>query len=288
MKQFVLPTVLAAVLIGGFVSGPAITATAMEMMREPVQIENGSSQNALSIVQEGDVGKSRSRSGAIHLDNTKNDYTGLTVYTNAGGSAAQPLVRLEVDNPNWEEEMLYIRSDSPTSRGLIRLDSPAPEIEFVETDQGGGAAGKFELRVQHDTFQINSRRGDDTTFERKIGMTHEGDLVLYEGSLKVEGTDEPAEFAGGINITGGCLAIDGKCVGDVSDLGSQVSARSSEPVSSPQVVPFGAAELSEGTPRSVDCNSYTERGRMALDHENNRLYVCNGPERGWDYMELQN
>lgn len=256
-------------------------------------ISNGTSDNALSIIQATDVGKSRSRSGALHLDNTGNRNTGLTLYSNLDDRVAQPLMRMEIDNELWDEEVLYIHSDSPTSRGLIRLDSPAPEIEFVETDQKG-AAGKFELRVQHDVFQINSRLPDDSSFIKRVGMTHEGDLELYSGGIKVE-NGEVSEFAGGINITGGCLAVDGKCV-DLDGLASgktpereETSAPAPKPAPAPAAtVPYSSIDITAGEPPAIDCNSYTERGRMYLDYEQNRLYVCNGPDRGWDYSDLSN
>ncbi len=43
-----------------------------------------------------------------------------------------------------------------------------------------------------------------------------------------------------------------------------------------------------GAPPAVDCNLDTMRGRMVLDRTNNRLYVCNGAARGWDYETLTN
>lgn len=287
-----------AMLVGSIIgavvfSAVPLSADTLDALYEPSLISNGTSQNALSIVQKGDVGSSRSESGALFVENSANDHTGLTVYTNAGESAVQPLMRLEVDNPEWNEEILYIHSDSPTSRGLIRLDSPAPEIEFVETDQDGGGKGKFELRVQHNEFQINSRRSDDTTFENKISMTQEGDLVLEKGTLNVKGA-EAATFSGGLNITGGCIAIDGECVissandlDQISASASQVEEDDEERHSDAQTF-LPKAALSEGEPDSIGCNSYTERGAMVLDHENDRLYVCNGPENGWDYTTLSN
>lgn len=238
-------------------------------------ISNQTSENALSIIPGRDVGKSRSSSGALFVDNTKNRNTGLTLYSNMSGAVEQPLVRLEVDNTGWDEEILYIHSDSPTSRGLIRLDSPAPEIEFVETDQSG-ATGKFEVRVQHGELQWNSRRPDDTTFEKKVTMTQSGDLELHGGAVVVE-SGKPSEFKGGINVTGGCIAVDGKCL----------SSSSAPAASAPAPAPAGGGvEVIEGAPRDLDCNSYTERGALRLDAENDRLYVCNGPERGWDYTTL--
>lgn len=273
--------VLTVVILAGVYATPTFADT-LNKFASSVFITNNGSDNALSIVQSSDVGRGRADAGAIHLDNTGNRNTGLTLYTNRGSDAAQPLMRLEVDNESWSEEVLYIHSDSPTSRGLIRLDSPAPEIEFVETDQPG-AKGKFEIRVQHNTLQWNARLPDDSGFEKRITMTQEGDLSLHTGGLTVH-AKEPSVFAGGINITGGCLAVNGRCV-DVGDISASQPA--SETSESPSTGSF-AAETSAGAPRELDCNSYTERGRMVLDHENNRLYVCNGPDRGWDYTSLTN
>ncbi len=48
------------------------------------------------------------------------------------------------------------------------------------------------------------------------------------------------------------------------------------------------SKTSSGAPPSGDCDSDGERGRMIIDTTNNRLYVCNGSGRGWDYIELTN
>lgn len=262
-------------------ASPLFAQTLSELV-SGTKVINDTSDNALSIVQNTDVGKSRSSSGALHVDNSGNRNTGLTLYTNMGSASEQPLMRMEVDNEDWSEEVLYIHSDSPTSRGLIRLDSPAPEIEFVETDQSG-AAGKFEVRVQHDTFQINSRRSDDTTFENKVSVSHGGDITLRDGAFITQG-GKPSVFSGGINIVGGCIAVDGECV-DFSKSGKPLESKPiSEPVQEP--AESQSMELSSGEPPEIECNSYTERGSMKLDYEHNRLYICNGPERGWDYTTL--
>jgi hypothetical protein len=41
-----------------------------------------------------------------------------------------------------------------------------------------------------------------------------------------------------------------------------------------------------GAPPAGDCDSDAERGRLSIDSSNNRLYVCNGAARGWDYLAL--
>ncbi|MCJ7740151.1 hypothetical protein MUP32_02410, partial [Candidatus Microgenomates bacterium] len=43
---------------------------------------------------------------------------------------------------------------------------------------------------------------------------------------------------------------------------------------------------SAGAPAAGDCDETGERGRMAIDTTNNRLYVCNGATRLWDYIAL--
>ena len=43
---------------------------------------------------------------------------------------------------------------------------------------------------------------------------------------------------------------------------------------------------SAGVPASADCDDDSERGRMSIDTTNNRLYICNGATRGWDYVTL--
>ena len=46
------------------------------------------------------------------------------------------------------------------------------------------------------------------------------------------------------------------------------------------------AKSSAGAPPAADCDSDAEAGRMTTDTTNNRLYVCRGAARGWDYAAL--
>jgi hypothetical protein len=43
---------------------------------------------------------------------------------------------------------------------------------------------------------------------------------------------------------------------------------------------------SAGPPAAGDCDVDTERSRLVIDVTNNRLYVCNGQARGWDFLAL--
>lgn len=62
-------------------------------------------------------------------------------------------------------------TDPNNSQGLIRLDSPAPEIEMVETDCSTGTNCDWETRVQNDRFSLNSRNVSDMAFDRAIEFT---------------------------------------------------------------------------------------------------------------------
>ncbi len=41
-----------------------------------------------------------------------------------------------------------------------------------------------------------------------------------------------------------------------------------------------------GAPPSADCDADTERGKFIHDLTNNRLYLCGGASRGWDYLTI--
>ena len=72
-------------------------------------------------------------------------------------------VRVEYNQP-----VLRIKqADERGGAASIRMDDPNPDIEFVETGLAGPdpGAGKFEIAVQADQFQINGRNAGNTAFE---------------------------------------------------------------------------------------------------------------------------
>jgi hypothetical protein len=89
----------------------------------------------------------------------------------------------------------------------------------------------------------------------------------------------------------------GRFSGDVTIEGNTVIATSTNPFTEALYV-WGDAHATgylqtsktsaSGSPATADCDSDSERGRMAIDIGNNRLYVCNGASRGWDYVSLTN
>lgn len=58
------------------------------------------------------------------------------------------------------------------------------------------------------------------------------------------------------------------------------------PQSTLQVNGYIQMNTNNGAPAAGDCDADAERGRMILDYTNNRLYICNGATRAWDYIAL--
>jgi hypothetical protein len=80
-------------------------------------------------------------------------------------NSASAVLEISATNPEYNQPALHIEQ-SGTSGGAasIRIDDPNPDIEFVETDQIA-PAGKYEIAVQSDKFQINGRKADNKCFE---------------------------------------------------------------------------------------------------------------------------
>ncbi len=80
-------------------------------------------------------------------------------------NSASSVLEISATNPDYNQPALHIKQ-SGTSGGAasIRIDDPNPDIEFVETDQIA-PAGKYEIAVQSDKFQINGRKADNKGFE---------------------------------------------------------------------------------------------------------------------------
>lgn len=49
---------------------------------------------------------------------------------------------------------------------------------------------------------------------------------------------------------------------------------------------YAQIDSESGAPPSADCDADSERGRTIHDFLNNRLYVCGGAARGWDFVAL--
>lgn len=82
-------------------------------------------------------------------------------------NSASAVLEVSATNPKYNQPALHIKQASKPGikpsggAASIRIDDPNPDIEFVETgleDPIDPGAGKFEIAVQADQFQINGRK----------------------------------------------------------------------------------------------------------------------------------
>ncbi len=86
----------------------------------------------------------------------------ISITSNDGKlDSASAVLEVSATNPEYNQPVLRIKqAGTRGGAASIRIDDPNPDIEFVETGLTGPdpGAGKFEIAVQADRFQINGRR----------------------------------------------------------------------------------------------------------------------------------
>lgn len=78
-------------------------------------------------------------------------------------NSASAVLEVSATNPKYNQPVLRIKQAGERGAAAsIRIDDPNPDIEFVETGLTGPdpGAGKYEIAVQADQFQINGRKAD--------------------------------------------------------------------------------------------------------------------------------
>jgi len=133
--------------------------------------QNGSGPAA--IFQGGNVGIGTTTTSAVLTvaDTANSTYGPLYVassQTAPGGSVN--LATFETTDPNWDRPLVRIIDQSTNGAAAnIRIDSPNPDIEMIETDQVA-PQGKFEMAVNGNRYQLNSRDASNTAFETIIEL----------------------------------------------------------------------------------------------------------------------
>jgi hypothetical protein len=93
----------------------------------------------------------------------------ISITSNDGKlNAASAVLEVSATNPEYNQPVLRIKQAGERGGAAsLRIDDPNPDIEFVETGLTGPdpGAGKYEIAVQADRFQINGRKADNTGFE---------------------------------------------------------------------------------------------------------------------------
>ena len=133
-------------------------------------------------------------SAAYMFDVSHSTSNGVVIYDNSGkGQGGGNLLTLITTNTfNHAFVMRIIRNNGNDSNGDIRIDSPNPNFETIDTSQlGTDGSGKYEAFSNNsDHLNITGRNGADTAFQNIVGFNrlegpYGGGMVIYStGSLK--------------------------------------------------------------------------------------------------------
>lgn len=153
--------------------------------------------NALALTSNSTNGSSveNTTDGTINVGCTTNNALCGQFYSNNGATQDSPLVLMRADNTAFDDGLLWLLQDG-TGGGAynIKMQGPAPQIEWVEADQTT-PAGKFEDGVNGDIRYIAGRNAGDTSFE----IAFEFDRLANGGSFRQLGTSA-SYFMGNLGI----------------------------------------------------------------------------------------
>lgn len=175
-----------------------------------------------------------------------------------------------------------------TGRIGIGTTSPSGKLHV-----SSGTAGDALLYIEADTDNNNEGDNPGIIFLQDGGLAYGFIQVEGVGGTYAAGTLNNSLLIGTQAGTGDHIQFLPRGVvtltirGDTNNVGIGTEA----PQSTLHVPDGKYAQFEDnnaGAPPSGDCDADAERGRMSIDTTNNRLYICNGATRGWDYVALTN
>lgn len=140
-----------AVAVAAVASSGALTLT------------NTTTDNTISIDQNGNVGTAVATDGALHIENTGNTGIGLGVYTNIGATADAELVSINVDNDAFDQNAvkifydgtaaaLFIETNNTTGKSIeIQQDGGNDNAMYVSSGGNAYATGLVQLTLKNTT-----------------------------------------------------------------------------------------------------------------------------------------
>lgn len=166
-----------------------------------VVVTSSGTTNAMQIIANGTYGVTAGSSGGFLIDCTGGGAgSGMCAqfYSNASTQVALGgivnIIQALAQN-TWNEPGLYVKMAS-TNGGAAnaRFDGPAPQIEWVETDQVS-PAGKYEDGVNGDIRYIAGRKADNSGFESFVEFARPD--VAGGGYVNFVSTRTPIRFSDG-------------------------------------------------------------------------------------------
>lgn len=172
-----------AQVAGSAVSGPVLlklVGTSIQPANAAWHIAGSAAAQTPWLANIDGAGHNLTNAGSITMTNfaatsttaTSSVTNSLLIGTSTDFSRTGIAGRLEINDTSGSMGdsygMLYIHSTDPSGGNFdIHVESPNPDIEFTETDQVS-PAGKYEMALNNDKWQINSRNSSNTSFEPVI------------------------------------------------------------------------------------------------------------------------
>ena len=136
--------------------------------------------------------------GAMMFDVSQSTSQGLIVYNNAAQTvgSANSMLTLISTNTSYGGYFMRIYRIDQNSNGDIRIDSPNPNIEFLESYDPAGCSDnncKFEIGINNGVSYWATRNSANDSFERVFNVPSlksgaPGITILSTGSLKLTDT----------------------------------------------------------------------------------------------------
>lgn len=119
---------------------------------DALTLTNTTTDNTISVYQNGNVGTSVATDGAIHIENTGNTGIGLGVYTNIGATADAPLVSIHADNAAFDQSVVKIVSDAITQKALeiTSINTEGAVVSIINNGVHLASSGRAVLVVKQD------------------------------------------------------------------------------------------------------------------------------------------
>lgn len=153
--------------------------------------------------------------------------------------------------------------------------------EFV-SNAGSGSNG-FAFTTDGARLDLGTG-ADDYLYSDGTRIHTSNGIIAQTGGFWVSGSTTAGIIGSGANLLAQFPAAGSWIIEDSSSGDDQLRVNTSEVRAVTGYLAFD--KNGAGAPTAADCDADAERGRFYIDTSNNRLYICNGGTRLWDYVAL--
>lgn len=194
---------------------------------------------------------------------------GYLGFTSTGGFGTPTILTGTVDNA------IALRSE-----GYLYFGSGGDNIRMTIREDGGMGAGYVGIGTTNPAYQLQVQSAQTTGTVIGVKNTDTGGRgygLLSSGSAAFGGAGKLYFYDDSAGIR---MALDSA---------GNFGIATESPQSRLHIADGGylqAEDNNAGAPPAGDCDATAELGRISIDTTNNRLYVCMGATRLWDYIGL--